>query len=434
MPLGAHLEELRSRLIKCLMILAGTFILCWVFRERLMTVLTRPHVSAMRAFELETSLKFRSYLEPVVAQLKACVVVALVLTAPVLIYQIWAFVAPGLFRHERYRTLKLGAACLLCFASGVCFGYFLFVPVALRYLLGLSGADTEPVLMIGSYLSMFFLLTFALGVAFQTPVVIYYLIRWGVLNAESLQKNRKVVILAAFVIAAVLTPPDPLTQAMMAVTLIVLYDLGGLLAAPSRATVKSFFKFTGAVVLVAGVFAGWYAFWPVAEVSALQGVVEAGKRQLSAGQAAKLPRGVVCRTGTDATARIAFGREGGPEVYLAGGGRLHIHGPRSISLYDGHSLVASPDAGTGLTVHTAPATVTVAGARAELSCPDDDTLVVGVFEGQVLVKIGGETKRITAGQTATFRKGGEAADLSGAQRRWRELLGEKGGGKQQPTP
>jgi len=421
MPLGAHLEELRARLIKCLLALAGTFLLCWVFRERLVAILIKPHVIAMRAFELDTTLKFRSYLEPVVAQLKACIVVALVITAPIIIYQTWAFVAPGLFPHERSKTLKLGAACVVCFGAGVCFGYFLFVPIALRYLLSLSGAATEPVLMIGSYLSMFFLLTFALGIAFQTPVVVFYLVRWGVLDVKSLQKSRKGVILAAFVIGAFLTPPDPLTQIMMAVTLIVLYDLGGLLAAPSAATVKGFLKFAGSVAAIAAGLAAWYAFWPVAEASVIKGTVTVGGDPVEAGRPAKVRRGAVCRTAGDSVARIVFGRKGATEAFLAEQGRLQVNGPRSVRLLGGEALVASVRESAELSVHTAAATVVVAGARAQLACPRPGTLTVTVFRGQVGVKSEGLSRRIAAGETATFHTGGEPVDYSEAEQRWREL-------------
>lgn len=423
MSLGAHLEELRARLMKCLVALAGAFILCWVFRVQLMVILMRPHVSAMRVFELDATLKFRSYLEPIMAQLKACIVVALVITAPIIIYQTWAFVAPGLFPHERHKTVKLGAACVACFAGGVLFGYFLFVPLALRYLLSLSGPAMEPVLMIDSYLSLFFLLTFGLGVAFQTPVVVFCLIRWGVLDVQSLQKNRKAVILAAFVLGAILTPgPDPVTQIMMAVTLMVLYDLGGLFAAPSAGTVKGFLKFTGTVAVLGAGLVSWRAFWPVAEASVLKGAVTVGDSPVEAGRPAKVRRGAVCRTGKNSAARIAFGRKRVREVFLAEDGRLQVNGPQSVLLLGGESLVVIPLGSAEITVHSAPATVIVAGARAQLSSPRPSTLTVTVFDGEVDVKSGGQSRRIAAGETATFQTGGEPVDASEAERRWHDLI------------
>ncbi|MHC5034073.1 MAG: twin-arginine translocase subunit TatC [Planctomycetota bacterium] len=422
MSLGEHLEELRTRVIKCLSAVGVAFILCWIFRDQLRLILQRPHVIAMQAFEMDTSLKFSSYFEAVVAQLKACFIGALVLTAPILIYQVWAFVAPGLFRHERDRTLKLGAACVVCFAAGVGFGYFFFIPIALRYLLSLSGGWAEPVLMISRYLSLFFLLTLALGIAFQTPVVVYYLIRWGVLDVESFQKHRKGVVLGAFIVAAAITPPDPVTQIMMAVTLIVLYDLGGLLAAPSRATAKSFVKFTGTVVIVGVAFVAWYRLWPVAEVTALKGDVSAGGKRIATGWTLKVPRGMVCSTDVAGVARMVLGGSGGAELHLAGGTRLHVHSATNLSLYRGDALVRTPTPAVELTVRTGPARVVLAGSRAELSVPDQDTLTVTVFEGVAQAKAGGQTKHVAAGQSATFRSGGEPVDVSDAERRWQQLI------------
>ncbi len=420
MPLGEHLEELRWRVIRCLVALGGAFILCWLFRDRLRVVLVRPHVLAMRAFELDPALKFSSYFEAVVAQVKTCVIAGLILTSPLVIYQAWAFVAPGLFGHERRRAGRLGAACVLCFAAGVAFGYFVFIPTALRYLIGLSGGWAEPVLMIGSYLSTFFLLTFALGMAFQTPVVIFYLVRWGVLDVASLARYRKGVILGAFVVAAVLTPPDPATQVMMAVTLIVLYDVGGLLAAPSRATLLGFVRFTGAVVLVAGALVAWHRYWPVAHLEALRGSVTVGGRPAPGEGQTPLTRGVVCRTGPDGAARIAFGR-GGAVVLLAGGSSLQVHGPGALSLTEGACRAETPAAGRELTIRAGPATATVSGARAEVSVLGPGAGRVAVFAGSVPVQAGGAERVIAEGQAATLRAGGEPADLSDAEKRWQQL-------------
>ncbi len=182
MSLGQHLEELRRRLIYCvLVVLGGAFVAC-AFRRQIMVVLVRPHVLAMAALDQSVSLNYASYFEGFMAQMKACLIVALVATSPFLLYQLWAFVAPGLFPHERSRVMKLFVPSLLCFAAGVTFGYFVFIPTVLHYLLVLAGPTMHPVLMVSSYLSTFFLLTLAMGVAFQTPVVVACLIRWKIVQ------------------------------------------------------------------------------------------------------------------------------------------------------------------------------------------------------------------------------------------------------------
>jgi sec-independent protein translocase protein TatC len=435
MSLGQHLEELRWRVLKCLFAMGAAFILCFAFRNQLRPILLRPHVLAMRALELDTMLKFSTYFESVVAQLKACLVVALVLTSPYVIYQAWAFVAPGLFPRERYKAVRLGLASMACFAAGVAFAYFAFIPVALRYLAALAGGWAEPMLMIGSYFSALFFLSIGLGVAFQTPVVVFCLIRWGVLDPKSLQRHRRAVILGAFVLGAILTPgPDVVTQFMMSITLLVLYDLGGLLAAPSRQAVVGSLRFTGALLAVLAALGAWYAFWPVATASALKGTLTVGKTFVVPGRTARVTRGKVCRTPAGSVARLAFGGAEGPAVYLAGGTALHVHGPTSLSLYSGEMLVVNPNGTRDLAVHTSPATASVAGARASLSAPDADTLKVTVFEGTVQVKAGGQLRHVAAGQTATFRRGGEPADLSEAEQHWADLIGQPQGSGQSIAP
>jgi len=421
MSLGGHLEELRSRVIRSVFVLAAAFILCLFFRNWLWAVLSRPHVMTMRALGLSTQLKYSGYFEVAFVQLKACAVAGAVLASPYLIYQIWAFIAPGLYIHERRKVIKIGAACLFCLLAGVALGYFFFVPLVLRGLVALSGPWAEPVLMIGNYFSALVLLTFVLGVSFQTPVVVYFLVRWGILDPRTMQKHRRLVVLCAFIVAAVITPTvDPITQTLVAVTLIVLYDVGGLLAAPSVATAKGFFTFTGLIVLAGGAMFGWYRYWPIGEATALKGGVVVGKAQLADGATQRLTRGSVCRTDAGGEARLALGRAGRQVVYMAPGSRLQVNDPDALSLYAGDVLV-SDAAGSGLTVRSGVATVAVAGGRTELNAPDEDTLTATVFEGEARVTADGRTTRLAAGRTATFRAGGEPTDLSAAEARWRQL-------------
>jgi Tat protein translocase TatC len=423
MSLGEHLEELRSRIIRVLVAVAVAFVGCWLFRDHLRVIVLRPHEIAMRAFELPPSLKFAGYFETVVAQLKVCIIFGLLFVSPYVIHQVWAFVAPGLFAQEKTRGVKLGVACVVCLAAGVCFGYFVFVPTALRYLITLSGGWAEPMLMIGSYLSLFFFLTFALALAFQTPIVVYFLIRWGVLDAQSLARHRKPVILGAFVLAAVLTPPDPVTQIMMAVTLIMLYDLGGLIAAPTRSTFISFFKFTGSVLLVAAVGFCWFRFWPIGEARALAGQVSVGGERLLVREPVSLRRGAVCETGLQGVAELQLGAEDAPRLHAAPGTRIQVHNRGSVSLYDGRLLADSSDPALEFGVRAAAATATLTDARADFSAPSEDAVTVRVFRGEVRVKAGDEIRRVRAGQAATFRRGGDPAELSDAEREWEVLIG-----------
>lgn len=425
MPLGDHIEELRARVIRCLFAAVAAFVVCWLFRERVLAIIMRPHCRAMAQAQLEPTLKFRSYTEPVLAQLKASLIAALVLSGPYIIYQLWAFLAPGLFRHERRVVCRLALASVACLAAGVGLGYFLFIPVALRFLLGLSGADTEPVLMIGAYISLFFLLTVALGVAFQTPIVMFCLVRWGVVDAEGAQKQRKSVVLAAFVLAAALTPPDPFTQIMMAVPLILLYDLGVLAAAPRRETFVNFLKFAGVVAGIAALVCGWFFLWPVGTVEVIQGSARAGTAVLTAGERTSVRRGQVFALETGAAVRLSLGRSALPFAFLVGEARLQVHSARRLSLYGGALLVNSTGAGPAVQVRTQAALATLRAGRAEFVVEDPKSLRVTVAEGEVLAVADGRRMRIGAGHSATFQPGGEAADTAEMDLRWRNLIGRR---------
>jgi Tat protein translocase TatC len=422
MSLGEHLEELRARLIRCLLAVAAAFGGCWLVRYQLMALLSRPHVTAMAAYGREGSLNYAGYWDPLAAQLKTCLIVAIILTAPYLIYQIWAFVAPGLFPHERRKVVRLGMPSVVCFAAGVCFGYFLFIPIALRYMLSLAGPGTQPMLMIDRYLSLFYMLTLALAVAFQTPVVVAYLVRWGVLDVESLQRHRKPFILIAFIVAAVLTPPDPLTQLMMGITLVVLYDLGGVIAAPSWATVKGFLRFAGLIVLVVGGVSVWHALRPVVRVTPLRGAVAMGERRVDAGEEVNVRQNVECRVSADGLAQFSFGGEDGGTVYLLAGARLAAPAPSKAVLRSGMCLAVAADRDPGLELHAGPAVAVVRDARAEFALADSDTLTVTVFQGEVTLDVQGVEQLVRAGRKQTFYRGGRPADTSEAAKKWEDLL------------
>lgn len=421
MPLGAHLEELRTRVIWCLVAVGATMLACWFLRGTLLHALMRPHVLAMRAHGLDETLKYSSYLEPVVVQLKLCLFAGFVLASPVVIYQVWAFVAPGLFPHERFRVARLGLACFVCLLAGIAFGYYAFVPLALRYLVSLAGASTQPVLMIGSYLGTFFLLTLALGLAFQTPVVVFYLMRWGVLTPESHQKHRGAVILGAFIVGAVLTPPDPMTQMMMGVTIILLYDLGGLLAAPSRKTLLGFARFAGAIALLAGLAFWWLNWSPAAEVTGREGTVLVAGEEVAEGARRKALPGVAVETGPDGLAAVEFSDD--IRVYLDSDGALRPEPGGVVRLERGCVYAVSPAAQSPVEVRTDAAVVSVIGGRAEVDLVEEGTTRVQAFAGDVRVQSGGRDSKVLPGRTQVFTVGGVPSPVPEAESYWIERIG-----------
>ena len=435
MSLGQHLDELRRRLIRCIIAVVVASIVSWELRDQVMAVVERPHVLAMTAVGQDVTLKYFGYMENVLVQIKVTLIAALIVTAPYLIYQIWAFLAPGLFPNERRKVAKIFLACTVCFVAGVSFGYFVFIPTAFQYLLMLAGPSMQPWFQLSTYVSLFFMMTLAMGIAFQTPVVVYCLIRWKIVSVETLQRHRKAMILIAFIAAGIITPTvDPVNQTITAVPLIVLYDLGALAAAPSRSTLWNFCQFTGIIfVLMAGVLS-YVCLWPVAHATPVKGQAQVASRDVGANQTVPVRRGALVTAGEGDVVKVSFesasffgmltyGGPNSPSLYISGPGSLLVHGSDKVTLLKGDSMISSPNKDADLLVMAGPAAVTVADARAEIAVPDADTVTVSAFAGSVKAQVAGAEREVRAGRRQTFYQGGEPADLTDAKKRWQDLVG-----------
>ncbi len=227
MPLIAHLLELRSRLVKAAAAVAICFVPLIFYANELYALFAQPLVKFLPAGSTMIATDVASQF---FAPFKLALVTAIIAAMPVVIYQIWAFIAPGLYKHERRLAFPILASAVVLFYVGMAFAYFVVFPVIFGFFASIQIEGVTYLPDIKMYFDFALFLFFAFGICFEIPVAVLLLVKMGVVPVQKLKEWRPYMIVAAFVIAAVLTPPDPVSQTMLAVPMCLLYELG-LLAA-----------------------------------------------------------------------------------------------------------------------------------------------------------------------------------------------------------
>jgi sec-independent protein translocase protein TatC len=223
----SHLLELRDRLLRAVIAVGIAFVPLAIYSNELFTFVARPLIEKLPE---GTSLIATSVVSPFMAPLKLALLAALFVAAPYVLYQVWAFVAPGLYKREKRFALPLFFSSVALFYVGVAFAYYVVFPMMFAFLTKTTPEGVKMMTDIASYLDFTMLLFFAFGIAFEVPIATVLLATTGMVSVEQLKKNRGYVLLGIFVVAAFLTPPDAISQSFMAVPMYLLYEIGILFA------------------------------------------------------------------------------------------------------------------------------------------------------------------------------------------------------------
>ncbi len=227
LPITEHLEELRKRLIKALVAVFGLAIISYIFAEKILEVLLKPLLSSIPE---GSTLVFVNLTEAFIAYIKISILSGFVVASPYVFYQIWMFVVPGLYSREKKATLQFVSMAVLALFLGILFCYFIILPVLFPFLMSFGKELIKPMPTIKSSVSIVIRLFLIFGVIFEIPVTSFYLAKIGLLRSEFFKGARKFYFLLSFVIAAIITPPDIISQLIVGFPLFSIFEASMLLA------------------------------------------------------------------------------------------------------------------------------------------------------------------------------------------------------------
>jgi sec-independent protein translocase protein TatC len=223
----SHLLELRTRLLRALVVVTIVSIPCMIYANDLFAFIAKP---LLKALPKGATMISTSVIAPLMTPFKLAFYIALVFAMPYVLYQVWAFIAPGLYRHEKRFALPLLVSSVVLFYAGVAFAYYVVFPLMFAFFTSTAPAGVQMMTDMTQYLDFVLVLFLAFGLAFEIPVAIVLLVWTGLVKLETLRRNRGYVLIAVFIQAAVITPPDVISQTVMALPMYALYEVGIVMA------------------------------------------------------------------------------------------------------------------------------------------------------------------------------------------------------------
>jgi sec-independent protein translocase protein TatC len=218
-----HLEELRKRIFYALGAVVVGFFVCWAYAEKIYEIMQRPIMDALRHNNMPEKLVYLNPTEPFNMYLKVAFLAGLFVTSPFVLYQVWAFIAPGLYRNEKRYVTPFMISTVALFLAGGYFGYKLVYPQALEFLIG-YGKQFTPMITIGEYTNLFLTIIIGMGVIFEMPILVFFLSLMGIVTAGWMWRNLRYSILVIFIIAAIITPTtDIMNMCIFAAPMVALY-------------------------------------------------------------------------------------------------------------------------------------------------------------------------------------------------------------------
>ena len=413
LPISEHLEELRSRIIKSILIVIGLFFINWFFKAKILDIVKRPHSITMKNLGLSQSLQVLSYQEGFYAYIKLCLITSVFMAYPLILYQIWKFVEAGLFKKERRYVKTFAPISYVAFITGVLFGYYFLIPYGLQFLIKILGGGIQPMITMSQYISLVTLLTLALGIVFQLPLVMLFIAKIGMLKADDFIKWRLYAILIIFILAAVITPPDPFTQIMTALPMIILYEVGILTIRPTKKAVKRFGILLGIGVLL--IFIVYLVFTLPTKANFLEstGIVkilpDANTNWRPLSSESKIHNGATLKT--ERGSKASFLLKDGTYVIMDVDTEIKFVKNRNLHLIDGQILIAIKADEKPFMIAAKDNVVTSNNSNIDIRI-SKHMVFVTVTKGEATVVANGQEKKIFEGRQLRFVTGGRPANIN----------------------